>query len=98
MDDTLRAADRDRDQVAEALREHYAQGRLSMEEFDERSTAAVKATTMGDLRELTADLPNLTEPQEAPRSPRWIAAASITATAAVLAIVMIFGHFKFAAP
>jgi hypothetical protein len=65
MNDTLRAADRDYDEVVDLLREHYAQGRLTMEEFDERSTAATSAKTLGDLRVLTADLPAAPEPREA---------------------------------
>jgi uncharacterized membrane protein len=103
MDDTLRAADRDRDQVAETLREHYAQGRLTMEEFDERSTAAATAKTMGDLRALTADLPIPAEPREiAPAWSRgrmtWIAVAGIAATAIVLGGAAFAGHFMFAWP
>lgn len=102
MDDTLRASDRDRDQVAETLREHYAQGRLTMEEFDERSTAATRAKTLGDLRELTTDLPVRAEPQETKAwssgRMRWIAIAGIAATAIVLGIATYAGHFMFAWP
>jgi hypothetical protein len=104
MDESLRAADRDRDQVAEALREHYAQGRLTMEEYDERTTAAASAKTMGDLRALTADLPVLStpaEPQEHAWSPKqmgWIAAGGVVAAAVVLALLTVFGHFVFAVP
>lgn len=57
MNDHIRTADADREQVAERLREHYAQGRLSAEEFDERLTAALGATTFGDLRQTLTDLP-----------------------------------------
>ncbi|MFH8409473.1 DUF1707 domain-containing protein [Streptomyces sp. NPDC018019] len=53
----LRASDADRDQVAEILREALAEGRLAMEEFDERLTAAYQARTVGALRPLVADLP-----------------------------------------
>lgn len=102
MNDTLRAADRDRDEVVDLLREHYAQGRLTMEEFEERSTAATSAKTLGDLRMLTADLPAATEPREAAWSParmRWIALAGVAALATVvLAGVAVAGHFKFAFP
>jgi hypothetical protein len=101
MDETLRAADRDRDQVAETLREHYAQGRLTMEEFDERSTAASTAKTMGELRALTADLPVQDEPREAAWSParmRWIAVAGVAAVAIVLGVATFVGHFRMAWP
>ncbi|GLY74508.1 hypothetical protein Airi01_027750 [Actinoallomurus iriomotensis] len=102
MNDALRAADRDRDEVLDLLREHYAQGRLTMEEFDERSTAATSARTLGDLRALTADLPVAAAPGEAAWSAarmRWIGLAGVAALATVvLAGVAVAGHFKFAFP
>lgn len=55
--DTQRAGDADRDAAIGALAEHYAAGRMSKEEFDERSDAAWSARTHGDLRVLFADLP-----------------------------------------
>lgn len=39
------------------LSEHFQAGRLTHEEFDERSDRALKARTGNDLRELFADLP-----------------------------------------
>lgn len=56
-DMNLRASDADRDQVAAALREHLAAGRLTTEEFDERLGQAFAAKTLGDLQGVTADLP-----------------------------------------
>ncbi|MCF3148376.1 DUF1707 SHOCT-like domain-containing protein [Streptomyces platensis] len=53
----LRASDSDRERVAEILRDAVAEGRLAMEEFDERLDAAYKARTYGELEPLTADLP-----------------------------------------
>ncbi|MEV6316625.1 DUF1707 domain-containing protein [Streptomyces sp. NPDC051776] len=53
----LRASDADRDRVAEILREALAEGRLDMEEFDERLGAAYQARTYADLEPLTRDLP-----------------------------------------
>ncbi|MBZ4018221.1 DUF1707 SHOCT-like domain-containing protein [Streptomyces purpurogeneiscleroticus] len=53
----LRASDADRDRVAEVLRDALAEGRLGMEEFDERLEAAYAARTYGELVPLTADLP-----------------------------------------
>jgi hypothetical protein len=101
MDETLRAADRDRDDVAEILREQYAQGRLTMEEYDERSTAAVHAKTMGELRALTADLPAPAEPARPAWSRnrmRWIAVAGVAATAAILVGAVLAGRFLLAFP
>ncbi|MET7795287.1 DUF1707 SHOCT-like domain-containing protein [Streptomyces decoyicus] len=53
----LRASDADRERVAEILRDAVAEGRLAMEEFDERLDAVYKARTYGELEPLTADLP-----------------------------------------
>lgn len=57
MNDRIRVSDADRERVAARLREHYAEGRLSAEEMDERISAALSAKTEGDLRHLLADLP-----------------------------------------
>jgi len=56
-DRAIRASDQDRESVAELLREAYVAGRLSREELDERAAAVYSATTWGELRDLTADLP-----------------------------------------
>ena len=53
----MRAGDSDRDAAAERLRSAHAEGRLTVEEFHERLDAAFAARTLGDLAELTADLP-----------------------------------------
>jgi hypothetical protein len=102
MDEGLRAGDRDRDQVAATLREQYAQGRLTMEEFDERVSAAYAAKTLGDLGALTADLP-AEPPVEATRawSPAkvgWIAGAGALLAVAFVVAVVVLGHAAFAWP
>lgn len=56
-DHMIRASDQDRDVVVTALREAYTAGRLTLEEFDERMTAAYASRTWGELRKLTEDLP-----------------------------------------
>jgi uncharacterized protein DUF1707/cell wall-active antibiotic response 4TMS protein YvqF len=53
----VRASDTDRDQTVEALAAASAEGRLSLEEYSQRSEAALLARTHGDLASLTADLP-----------------------------------------
>jgi hypothetical protein len=63
MDDRIRVSDADRDRVAARLRDHFAEGRLTQEELDERISAALSAKTFGDLRPLMADLP---EPEPVP--------------------------------
>jgi thiamine pyrophosphate-dependent acetolactate synthase large subunit-like protein len=56
-DRNVRAGDADRERVAEALRRHFAEGRLDPDEFDQRLSAAFRAKTMGELGDLVADLP-----------------------------------------
>ena len=58
----LRVGDADREAVAAALREHYAQGRLTLEEFNQRIEAAFAATVRSQLSALTRDLPPVTAP------------------------------------
>ncbi len=56
-DPRLRAGDSDRDAVAEQLREAHAEGRLTLEELEERLGKTYAARTFADLTPLTADLP-----------------------------------------
>lgn len=55
--DQLRVSDAERQQIAETLGKHFADGRLDQSEFDERVTRAMAAKTRGDLRGLLDDLP-----------------------------------------
>lgn len=53
----IRASDADRERVAAVIREAAAEGRIGMDEVDERLTAVFTAKTYGELAEVTADLP-----------------------------------------
>ena len=53
----LRASDADRLAAEEHLRANHLEGRLTVEEFEERVAKAQKAVTIGDLAALQADLP-----------------------------------------
>ncbi|NXY99532.1 DUF1707 and DUF2154 domain-containing protein [Streptomyces sp. BR123] len=53
----LRASDADRERVVERLRDAVAEGRLDMEEFEERLEAAYTSRTYAELEPLTKDLP-----------------------------------------
>jgi hypothetical protein len=55
--DLVRASDTDRDQTIGALATASAEGRLTLDEYSQRSEAALTARTRGDLAGLTADLP-----------------------------------------
>lgn len=64
-----RIGDRERDQAAEYLREHVAEGRLDQQEFDERLTVALTARTQADLDPLFLDLPSPKPGTMAPAQP-----------------------------
>jgi len=56
---SLRIGDAERDAVAAELREHYAHGRLTLEEFNQRIEAVFAAKTESDLSRVTRDLPHV---------------------------------------
>jgi DNA-binding PadR family transcriptional regulator len=56
----VRAGDADRDAAAAALGEHFAQGRLTLDELCVRLDATLTATTHGELSQAAQDLPDLT--------------------------------------
>ena len=56
----MRVGDADRDAAAAALGEHFAQGRLTLDELDARLDATLTATTHGELSQAAWDLPDLT--------------------------------------
>ena len=53
----VRIGDAERDQAVSALGEHFVAGRLTQDEFDERSDAVTQARYADDLAPLFADLP-----------------------------------------
>jgi hypothetical protein len=55
--DEIRAADADRQQVAERLRAALDEGRLDIAEYDDRLQQTYAAKTYGELERLTTDLP-----------------------------------------
>jgi hypothetical protein len=58
----LRASDADRERAIVLLREHAVAGRLTLEEFTDRMSAASRAVTKVELDELARDLPPATSP------------------------------------
>ena len=101
MDDRIRTSDADRERVTARLRDHYAEGRLTRDELDERIAAALNARTFGDLRGVLADLPEprpvapqrvplMTPPRPYPvfrRGPRLFPLLAI----ALLALLLVHG-------
>jgi len=58
----VRVGDADREAVAAQLREHYADGRLTLEELNERLDQTFAAKTKADLNTVMRDLPQATQP------------------------------------
>lgn len=54
----IRVSDADRDQVAETLREAAAEGRITLDELDERLERTYSAQVYADLEPIVADLPS----------------------------------------
>ena len=66
----IRAGDADRDRVIARLREAFAEGRLTDDEFRDRMERAQLARTFGELSTLTEDLPHTpTRTQDLPKTP-----------------------------
>jgi Domain of unknown function (DUF1707) len=63
----LRVSDAEREQVADRLRTAAGEGRLTVDELDERLQLAYAARTGADLEPLLADLPAEDAPSAAPR-------------------------------
>ena len=91
----MRASDADRDAVMSDLSEHFQAGRLTAEEFDERTGRVLTARTWGELGELVADLPAVRPVSQAasaatgPRSPSRHAAPPLLASLAGLVIIAV---------
>jgi hypothetical protein len=62
----VRVGDADRDAIAAQLREHYADGRLTLDELNERLDHTFAAKTTADLDAVLRDLPHVPRPVGAP--------------------------------
>jgi Lon protease-like protein len=67
--DQYRAADADRQYVADRLREALDEGRLDLSEYDDRVKEAYAARTYGELKELLRDLPGVAPPERSQVAP-----------------------------
>jgi hypothetical protein len=60
VDRGMRTADADREKVADELRTHCVDGRITVEELDQRLHGAMSAVTIGELAGFVSDLPTIT--------------------------------------
>jgi Domain of unknown function (DUF1707) len=99
----IRASDEERQQTADRLREHFAAGRLSLDEFEERLRVVYASKTRGDLDATTSDLPPPAPPAvsrgagggRARRAFAWEAFGVVTLFLACVAIWVASGRGQF---
>ncbi|MDQ4052336.1 MAG: DUF1707 domain-containing protein [Actinomycetota bacterium] len=72
----LRVSDADRHRVADVLREAAGDGRIDLDELDERLAATYAARTYADLVPITHDLPSKRDQPTAPAGRRHLAILS----------------------
>ena len=93
LDRTLRAADRDREAVADILRREHLVGRLDDDELEERLGRCLVAKRYAELDALIADFPNTHRVRAAtrPRRLRHVAAAVLVALVALIWLLSLLG-------
>jgi hypothetical protein len=67
----VRAGDADRERVARVLREHWAEGRLDIAEFDARVGTVYAASTRRELDAVLADLPRSSAAGDVAQARLW---------------------------
>ena len=87
-DPNLRASDAERERAAERLRQSHAEGRLDMDEFQQRLERCYQAKTLGELSELVRDLPRPDEPEER-RSFGWLRPLRLAPLAPILIALIV---------
>jgi hypothetical protein len=95
-DPRLRISNAERQDIADTLSKHYAEGRLDSNEFDERVSRVMNAKTRGDVAGVLDDLPRLGPPAPEPRPRRrlgpWILALLLVIFVASIAAVPSYIH------
>jgi hypothetical protein len=86
----FRAADADRERVVDVLRQAAGEGRLTMEELEQRITAVYNARTYAELEPITRDLPT---PGRATESPAVATASAPIALRPSRFVISIMGGF-----
>lgn len=93
MNPRMRASDADREHVVAILREQVGTGRLTLEEFSQRSATAYQSRTIGELDALTGDLPR---PAPAPVPAPTLAVQPFLLPVLVFAVALLLGGTFFA--
>ncbi|GAB2591774.1 DUF1707 SHOCT-like domain-containing protein [Microlunatus antarcticus] len=85
----VRIGDAERDEALDKLGEHFAAGRLTREELDERTDAAIGARFESDLEEIFRDLPERSREVVVRRSPPRAVAVLPVAVAALVPLLVL---------
>jgi hypothetical protein len=92
----LRAADADRERIADRLRKSHAEGRLDMDEFQERLERCYQSKTLGELAALVKDLPRESEQPSRSVGPwrpsRWLGLPLMPILIALVVVSAAAGH------
>ena len=92
-DDQLRVSDDERQAVVDRLREHTTHGRLTLDEFADRTGEALAAVTRADLQQVLRDLPDMAPPAPEPTARRerpavpWSTGLRIAAVVGIVALL-----------
>jgi hypothetical protein len=85
----VRIGDAERDEAVSALGDHFAAGRLTREELDERIDRAIQARYGSDLEPLFADLPKPDKPVATPGPNQWPGRTRLTPLLVLLPLLMV---------
>lgn len=96
MQTWMRASDADRERVVAQLQDQVGEGRLTLDEFSERTATAYRARTIGELADLTRDLPASHEAHPATRRRLMSAPLLAVAVVSLLALVLLVGGLSAA--
>jgi len=91
-DRSLRAADSDRESVADILREHHLAGRLDDDELQDRIERCYTAKTYADLDGVIADLPHEEPTMTGGRGPRLWPRFAFVPLLLIAVVALSHGH------
>jgi hypothetical protein len=92
-DGDLRVSDADRQAVIDELRQHTGDGRLTLEEFEERVDEVLRARTWAELDTATRELPSLQPTTPPRRSGSRLPLRPGVIAACLVVVLLMAGHW-----
>ena len=89
----LRVSDADRQAVIDDLRQHTGDGRLTLDEFEERVERVLQARTDAELHIVTQDLPSLRPASSSPRPGFRFPIRPGVIAAGLVVLLLVAGHW-----